>query len=60
MDFEVLLQEFHFELKEIKAQNTDKVKQANLSIMTCRKVLSDMGKSISTTCFINEVDEIRF
>jgi len=60
MDFEILLKKLNFELKQIRTQNTDKVQQANLSILTCRKVLSDMSQSISTTCFINEIDEIHF
>ena len=60
MEFEVLLQELHFDLNQMKRQNIDKIQQANSSILVCRKVLSDMSQSISTTCFINEIDEIHF
>lgn len=60
MDFEILLQELHSNLKEIKVKNSGIVTQANLSIVACRRALSQMSQTISSTCFINEEDEINF
>ena len=60
MNFEILLQKLHYELKEIKTQNSEIIKESNLSIMACRRVLTQMSSIIYTTCFINEIDEINF
>jgi len=60
MDFEILLKELHSNLKEIKNQNPDIILQANLAIMECRNTLSLMSRMVSTSCFINEKDEINF
>ena len=60
MDFEILLQELRSNIKEIKINNSGIVRQANLSIVACRRTLSEMSRTISTTCFINENDEVNF
>ena len=60
MNFEILLQELYDELTLIKKQNSDIIEESNLSIVACRRVLSQMSSAISSTCFINEIDEINF
>ncbi|MCF6348074.1 MAG: hypothetical protein L3J20_07225 [Flavobacteriaceae bacterium] len=60
MKFELLLHQLRDRLKEIKNQNPDIIKQSNLSITTCRSILSSMSKKITTSSFDNEADEINF
>lgn len=60
MKFELLLHQLRDRLNEIKNQNPDIIKQANLSITICRSILSSMNKKISTSSFDNEADEINF
>jgi len=60
MNFEILLQKLFSDLKDIKSQNIEIISQSNLSIVACRQVLSQMSQVISTTCFIQEKDEITF
>lgn len=60
MKFELLLQQLHDELKEIKNHHTDIINQANHTIVACRKTLSKMSQVIFTTCFLNEQEEIHF
>jgi RteC protein len=60
MKFEILLRQFRIQLKEIKSQNIDIVKQSNISIATCRNILSKMNKEVVTSSFANDADEINF
>ncbi len=60
MKFEILLHQLRDRLNEIKNQNPDIIKQSNLSITICRSILSSMSKKITTSSFLDEVDEINF
>lgn len=60
MKFELLLQQLHNDLQIIKKQHQSITKQARLSIVTCRKTLSEMNKLVLATCFIDEKEEIHF
>jgi len=60
MDFDKLLQGHYTELHEIENSNYQIRKQASLSIISCRRILSKMSHIIINTPFQNEAAEILF
>ena len=60
MKFDSLQEQLCMQLNEIKNQNSNIIKQADLSITACRSILSEMSKIISNSSFIDETDEINF
>ena len=60
MKFEKLLQKIDTQLSEIKTQHSDILNQANLSILACKTVLSEMNHLVLKSGFNSVKDEIQF
>jgi hypothetical protein len=60
VEFKELLQRHYTELYEIENKNYDIRKQANLSIISCRRILTKMNQIVLDTPFQNEAAEITF
>lgn len=60
MEFKKLLHRLSTQLNQIKNKNDDITKQANLSIISCRRTLSEMNQIVLNTPFKNEESEITF
>ena len=60
MEFEKLLNQLTTQLNEIERQNVDITKQANLSIISFRSILSEMNQIVLNNAFKNEKYEIEF
>lgn len=60
MRFDILLQNLHDQLLEIKEQYPQMVKQTSQSILLCRDVLAQMNKMVLENSFPNEKEEIHF
>ena len=60
MEAKLLSQELAEELERIQSITPDILKQSELSIVLCRKLLSKLKKGISRNTFKNDVEEINF